>query len=170
MTRRLRLAHEGSFVQAEELFWREIELGGNVDGAVSNLLRGYLARGEIEKASVLTRDTRTAAFVPNDTRRAIALLSGRVLEYVGRTFVPSLRVSFGAAASALLICFLWFSFLWRIDVFEQEPWSAALLALGAGAVLAPATGFLHDLLYVLLPLEENGLGICVYTSGSSRRR
>ena len=143
--------------EAERHFRREIALDGNVGGAVSNLSRLYVNRGAMEDLKALADDERTARYMSLGTLRWLALRSGDALPYLRLTFVLPLRnIRVDAALVSLFICAMWFIFLWRIDLFEQEPLPVALAALALGALSAPFSSILSDLLEIVLPMQLNG--------------
>jgi len=111
----------------------------------------------MEDIRALADDERTARYMSLGTLRWLALRSGDALSYLHMTFVLPLRNIRGdAALVSLFICAMWFIFLWRIDVFEQEPLPVALAALALGALSAPFSSILSDLLEIVLPMQLNG--------------
>ncbi len=143
--------------QAVPYFWREIELGGNLDGAVGNLVEVYLEGGQLDELRALMEDQRTAPYVGLGAERELAFRTADVVPYLSLTFITPLTfIELEAALSALLICAMWFLYFWRIDVFEQEPLRFTLSALLLGALSALFSALPSDLLQAIRPSDYDG--------------
>lgn len=146
----------GNDEQAEAYFWREIELGGNVPRAVLNLSKLYLQAGRFEDARELIEDDRTGPYVPNPARGELALRTGRIGRYLFVTLLLSWQyVQIDAVLVSLVICATWFIYLWRIDIFEQEPLRFTLGALALGGL---SLGLVRILIGPVLLVSPFSLG------------
>jgi RsiW-degrading membrane proteinase PrsW (M82 family) len=144
----------GDLDQAEEFFRREINLGGNIQGAVGNLAALYKKQGEFTKLRLLVDDKQTKAYVTPDEKGYLALRSGQILHYLEYLYInPFGYINGYAALCALLICGIWFIYLWRIDLFTQEPLSLAVTTLLSGAFMALTCSFLYDLWFMINPID-----------------
>ena len=158
--------HLGDPDAAEEHFWREMELGGNVGGAVGNLVRLYLERGDMQGMRALLENPRARGYISLSAWRVFAFRTGQVGRYLRLVFLAPLEeIGFQAGVTALMICAMWFIYFWRIDVFEQEPLAMALRALLLGALAALCSFILSDALGVLSPLQmgKGWLGDLAYS-------
>ena len=146
----------GDDAKAEPYFQREVDLGGNVAGAVQNMSALYLEQNRFDRIRALVDDPRTGKYVSMGVRRYLAFRSGDMLTYAQSTFLASYeQLAFWGIFGALLICAMWFCYFWRIDVFEQEPLSLMLAALVMGAAAAFASPLLTDTLTLVTPLSIN---------------
>jgi RsiW-degrading membrane proteinase PrsW (M82 family) len=151
------LREQGRGAGAEPYFRTEIELGGNVAGAVANLLLVYFAEGRLDEVRALADDATTGPYVTMGDLRALAFRCGDAASYLWLTFVaPFGRIAVLAALSALLICAMWFIYLWRIDIFEQEPLPLLVVTLLLGAFFALTSFVFSDLLSLVLPMSLAG--------------
>lgn len=162
----------GDNLGALEAFAREIELGGNVAGAFSNMFR-VLHRmedfGSIQ--SLLMANPDAERFMPPGIRREFALHEWRLGSYAGIVISQALSsINPGGFAAAFLILVLWFLFLRSLDVFEPERLRFLVLVLGGGMVLSLGGHFLYDLVRFGFNFELNGgilndLFFCVFIIG-----
>ena len=162
----------GDNLGALEAFAREIEVGGNVAGAFSNMFR-VLHRmddfGSIQ--SLLMANPDAERFMPPGIRREFALHEWRLGSYAGIVLSQALSsINPGGFAAAFLILILWFLFLRSLDVFEPERLRYLVLVLAGGMVLSLAGHFLYDLVRFGFNFELNGgvlndLFFCVFIIG-----
>ena len=131
------------FQRAEAAFYREIEVGGNIEGAYSNLARLYFIADDFEALEGLLHDEVAGEVMPRRIRRLTALKGGDIRLYL----VESLRMEYitvcGLAAAAVALV-LWFEYVRRLDVFEPEPIAALLLTLAMGMGFSLGCGPLYD--------------------------
>lgn len=135
----------GKRLEAEELFRREIELGGNRDGAVSNLAGLYLELKQYDKISALMTDTQLRAFVPRNAQR-IALLSRHEYDnYAGEllTHIFS-RTTFDGFIASFAILLIWSVYFIKIDIFEPEQFRFLVMTLVLGMISAFLCSVLYD--------------------------
>lgn len=143
--------------RAEDALRAEVLLGGGVQAAVAGLEKIYSLRRDNGALHALLADPVTAPFASTAARRAVALADGDILTYVRLVVVsPWQRLDAGAALAAAIICLMWFIYLWRIDVFEQQSPRVMLACLGMGATGALSVGPLTDLLAMIYPLPLGG--------------
>lgn len=143
--------------EAEIYLHREIELAGNIEGAVSNLVNIYLKQKAWKKLDQLARAQPTGRYVATGTRRYLAFRQGDLAQYLRLMFVePLRRVQLGGVLAALLIGLTWFVYFWRIDIFEQEPLVISLAALILGGAATFLTFPLGDGLFALNAVKLNG--------------
>jgi RsiW-degrading membrane proteinase PrsW (M82 family) len=139
---------------AEKYYQREIEVGGDVNKAVSDMLNLFLEENQVEKLRALKNDPQLAPFIEPKYQRKLALKTGELSTYLWFTFLkPVQLLSFEGILCALLVGSVWFVYFRRIDVFAGEP---VLLSLGmilAGALSALVSLIFSDSLKELLPLS-----------------
>lgn len=146
----------GEYDKAVPYFRKEIDANGNVAGAVSNLGELYIRRHDAGGLKSLVEDEHTRKFVGYTTQRELAFLSADIVDYARLVFVTEFRfVEVNGALMALLVCAMYFVYLWRIDIFEQEPFWLMLIALVAGGIMAQATAIGSDLMQLVSTLRPN---------------
>lgn len=145
--------------EGEGYLWTEINQGGNISGATGNLIDLYLRTNDLDKLQALAEDPRTQPYLDAGTRRWLAFNQGRVGAYLKMVFIdPWQGIYPDSWLSALLICGMWFLYLWRLDVFEQEPLWLCLLMLLLGGVAAELSLLGGDLMFRLVPVSPGNGG------------
>ena len=143
--------------EAEIYLHREIELAGNIEGAVSNLVNIYLKHKAWKQLDQLARAQPTGRYIATGTRRYLTFRQGNFAQYLRLMFVePLRRVQLGGVLAALLICLTWFVYFWRIDIFEQEPLAVSLVTLALGGLMTFIVFPLGDALYAWNAVKLNG--------------
>ena len=142
-------AQLGDDEKAEASFQTEIAGGGDTAGAVRQLSRLYLDRGDTGALKNLYEDPNTRPYLPAKTIRYLALRRGWIWAYAVSLARP-LAESGNAVGitGAFLILVLWVYFLRRLDPFEPEKMRYVLLTLGLGML----TPFLASVLYDLVEM------------------
>lgn len=142
--------------EAEPYFRKEIALGLNLEGAVSNLGAMYREAGDVAKMRALIADPVTGSKLEPGHRLWLALRTGDVVTLLPLLYAVQLRaVSPVAAAEALMLCLMWFVYLRRVDVFEREPLPLALGALLLGMLATPLVFPLHELWSLVDPRKDS---------------
>ena len=156
----------GDTEAAKAHFLREIELQGNVGGAVHNLLQVYQADGNVQGIRELLDNPLSAEYVSLSAQRILHFRTGEIGKYFWLAFVaPFAYVDFGAVLISLFICVMWVLYFWRVDVFEQEPAYVIIVALLLGALSASFSLTLSDTIDSMLPiaLGSGALSDLVYS-------
>jgi RsiW-degrading membrane proteinase PrsW (M82 family) len=138
---------------------REIQLGGNVAGAYSNLAQLYFATKEYSELEKIAARPETRNSIPRDIRRLLALREGKYADYVGEALAFRGVTAYGLLG-AVLILGAWFVYLQQIDGFEPKRlWYSGIIAAGGmifscfavplydALGLHPNGTYLNDLLY-----------------------
>jgi RsiW-degrading membrane proteinase PrsW (M82 family) len=155
----------GDEEKAETYFQNEIALSGNLEGAVYNLVTQYKKQGETQKLRALIEDERTEAHAGTEAKSYVALRSGQIILYLETIYIqPFMHINGYAAFCALMICGIWFIYLWRINLFTREPLFMAILALFSGAFMALTCSILYDLWFLVNPIspEESMLNDFIF--------
>jgi RsiW-degrading membrane proteinase PrsW (M82 family) len=138
---------------AEEYLWREIELGGNVSAATGNLVDLYLKTSDYKKMGKLEENPVTAPYLGSAVQRWLVFDQARVGDYLRMIVIdPLVGIPPEAWLSALLICAMWFIYLWRVDVFEQEPLLLGVVVLLMGAASAEFSLMGGDIMFQMVPV------------------
>jgi RsiW-degrading membrane proteinase PrsW (M82 family) len=141
----------GRSAEGERALRREIEVGGAVAEATAALAR-LLALGQDRVAlHRLMGDPVAGPWVPRPIRRERLLRGGDLRSYAADDLALVREIAPLAATAALIIAAMWFLFLWRIDLFEQEPFRVALLMFVAGAASLLLSLLLAELLALAVP-------------------
>jgi RsiW-degrading membrane proteinase PrsW (M82 family) len=144
----------GDEEKAETYFQNEIALNGNLEGAVYNLVGLYKKQGETQKLRILIEDEKTKIYAGTDAKSYVALRSGQIITYLGIVYIQPFKYINGlAAVYALMVCGIWFIYLWRINPFTREPLSLAFLVLVSGAFMALTCFILYDLWFFISPIS-----------------
>jgi RsiW-degrading membrane proteinase PrsW (M82 family)/Flp pilus assembly protein TadD len=130
---------------AEASFRREIEIGGHVDGARSNLARLMYDQGRFAEIEEMASDPGVRQVLDRYIVRYLDLRERRFLRYAVDA-IGARRATASGALGAALVFLVWFVYLRQVDVFERER------ARHAGMMTVVAMGFslctvpLYDLL------------------------
>jgi tetratricopeptide (TPR) repeat protein len=89
---------------------REIQFGGNVAGAYSNLAQLYFATKEYSELEKIAARPETRNSIPRDIRRLLALREGKYSDYVGEALAFRGVTAYGLLG-AVLILGAWFVYL-----------------------------------------------------------
>ena len=147
---------------AEQHLDREIQLGGNLAGAYSNLAQLYYETKKYSELKEIAAGPETRNFVPMEIRRFLALREGRYADYVGEAMAFRGATAYGLLGAALVLG-VWFIYLQQIDRFEPKRllysgiilagrmiFSCFLVPLYDAFGLHPNGTYLNDLLYYVL--------------------
>jgi RsiW-degrading membrane proteinase PrsW (M82 family) len=147
----------GEQEQAATFLKRELDMSGDVEGAVHDLQAIYYRQKNVEGMRALLSDRQAAPYIDSIISRRVALADRDLLGYLRLVFInPWQHIELGAALSALIICLMWFIYLWRIDVLEQDSVRTMLICLGLGGLSALFTFPLNDAIAIVHPMTLNG--------------
>jgi RsiW-degrading membrane proteinase PrsW (M82 family) len=148
---------------AKQHFDREIELGGNVAGAYSNLAQLYYATKQYSELKEIAARPEARNSIPRDIRRFLTLREGNYTDYIWQSFGFRAVSAYGLLG-AVLILSVWFVYLQQIDMFEPKRLRYSGIILAGGMIfscfapplydafafgLRPNGTYLNDLLYYL---------------------
>ena len=120
----------GHFDLAKQHLDREIQLGGNVRGAYSNLAQLYYATKQYSELKKIAARPEARNAIPSDIRRFVALREKRYTEYVREASVFRGVTGYGLLG-ALLTLVPWFVYLQQIDGFEPKRfWHSGIVLAG----------------------------------------
>ncbi len=129
--------------KAKDYFYKEIEVGGNTDGAYYNLAKALYEERDFDKLKELVSDEKIKKHISEQIIRIVNLKNGRILSYIADFFNYEYVTSYGFLA-AVLILITWFRYLRGIDVFEPEKLHWLLITLAGGMVFACLCTALYD--------------------------
>ena len=166
------MMQKGRNLAAMESFVKEIQVGGNVAGAFSNLFR-ILRKMEdfTSMRKLLDNNPMAAQFIPGPIRRELALHDWQIVTYLAVVTKQSVSgLNAGGLAGAMLILLIWFFFLRSLDVFEPERLRYLVLILIAGMFFSVTAHVLYDLVHFGLGVNLNGhvvndLLYCIFAIG-----
>jgi RsiW-degrading membrane proteinase PrsW (M82 family) len=141
---------------------RQIQLGGDVAGAYSNLAQLYYAAKQYSELKEIAARPEARNSIPRDIRRFLALREGRYADYVREAMAFRGATAYGLLGAALVLG-VWFIYLQQIDGFEPKRLLYSGIILAGGMIfscflvpLYDAFGlhrdgtYLNDLLYYVL--------------------
>jgi RsiW-degrading membrane proteinase PrsW (M82 family) len=134
---------------------REIQLGGNVVGAYSNLAQLYYATKQYSELNRIAASPKIRNSMPRDIRRFLALREGRYSDYVGEVLVFRGVTAYGLLG-AVLILGTWFVYLQQIDVFEPKRFGYGGIVLAAGMIFSCFAVPLYDVFEFTFGFRRNG--------------
>jgi protease PrsW len=134
---------------------REIQLGGNVAGAYSDLARLYYATKQYSELKKIAARPEVRNVIPNDIRRFVALRERAYAEYVREASV-FLRVTGYGLLGALLTLAAWFVYLQQIDGFEPKRFWHSGIVLAGGMIFSCFSVPLYDAFEFAVGLRRNG--------------
>jgi RsiW-degrading membrane proteinase PrsW (M82 family) len=116
---------------AKQHFDREIQLGGNVAGAYSNLAQLLYETKQYSELKEIAARPQAKNFIPSEIRRILTLQEGRYVDYLREISAFRAVTAYGLLGAVLTLS-AWFVYLQKIDVFEPKRlrYSAGILAGG----------------------------------------
>ena len=109
---------------------REIQLGGNVAGAYSNLAQLYYATKQYSELKEIAAGPETRNFVPVEIRRFLALREGRYVDYLRGALAFRGTTAYGLLGAVLMLG-VWFIYFQQIDGFEPKRlWYSGIIVAG----------------------------------------
>jgi RsiW-degrading membrane proteinase PrsW (M82 family) len=128
---------------AEQHLDREIQLGGNVAGAYSNLAQLYYATKQYSELKEIAAGPETRNFVPMEIRRFLALREGRYVDYVREALAFRGVTAYGLLGAVLMLG-VWFIYFQQIDGFEPKRlWYSGIIVAG-GMIFSCFSVLLYD--------------------------
>jgi protease PrsW len=122
---------------------REIQLGGNVAGAYSNLAQLYYTTKQYSALKEIAAGPETRNFVPMEIRRFLALRDGRYMDYVREALAFRGATAYGLLGAALTLG-VWLIYFQQIDGFEpKRVWYSGIIVAG-GMIFSCFSVSLYD--------------------------
>ncbi len=138
-------------------FLKEINLGGNVSGATSNLSSYYLEKHDLKGLNRLINHQITKREIPTSVFRKYSLLTGDYISYLGILFKSVFNgLTIIGFLGAVLILGVWVTYIRKLDIYEPENWKPILLTIGLGMFFALFTFLLSDIIQELFRFHLNG--------------
>jgi RsiW-degrading membrane proteinase PrsW (M82 family) len=128
---------------AKQYLDREIQLGGNVAGAYSNLAQLYYATRQYSELKEIATRPEARNSIPMDIRRFLALRERRYADYIREALAFRGATAYGLLG-ALLILGAWFVYLQQIEVFEPKRLWYSGIILAGGMIFSCFTLPLYD--------------------------
>ena len=153
----------GDIEKAKEFLFKEIEYGGNLEGAYANLSLILYKQRDFDKLTELIADKQIKKYIPVQIVRIVYLQNGDFFNYICETLDFRYVKSYGFTAASLIL-FVWFWYIRKLDVFEPESISFLLITLATGMFFAEFCIMLYDLLAYsgVLHQKENILKNLIY--------
>ena len=145
----------GRFDLAKRHLDREIQLGGNVRGAYSNLAQLYYAAKQYSELEKIAARPDARNSIPRDIRRFLALREKRYTEYVREASVFPYVTDYGLLGSLLTLC-AWFIYFQQIDRFELKRFWHGGLVLAGGMIFSCFAVPLYDAFEFAFGFRRNG--------------
>ena len=143
--------------KAIDFFKKEISLKGYKSGAVKQLYNIYLAQGEKQNLKELAYNQTTHSFIPNHIKRKIFYKDASILNYVSVVLERSYaKFSFIGFFAALLIAFIWMSFLRQFDIYQPEKWRNLIAIFLMGSVFTFLVYPISDFFELTFNLQMKG--------------
>src|SRR5262245_57432763 len=128
---------------AERHLDREIQLGGNVGGAYSNLVQLYYATKQYSKLAEIAGGPETRNSIPAEIRRSLALRETRYVDYIRETLAFRGATAYGLLG-AVLTFGVWFVYLQWIDGLKPKRLRYSGLILLGGMIFSWFSVPLYD--------------------------
>jgi RsiW-degrading membrane proteinase PrsW (M82 family) len=122
---------------------QEIELGGNVAGAYSNLAQLYYATKQYSELKDIAARPQARNSISTEIRRFLALGEGRYADYVREASAFRGATTYGLLGAALILC-AWFVYLQQIDGFEPKRLRYSGIILAGGMIFSCFSVPLYD--------------------------
>lgn len=142
---------------AEQHFRKEIENGGNLDGAYSNLIQLLFDQDRKDELNVYLKKPEINKFFPTKVERAIYFKTFQPIKY-GIILVKAIfsGVNIWGAVAALLIMCSWIMYLRKLDIFEVEKWKHIFTTVLLGMAFSFMTYPLTDFDNLIVDFKLNG--------------
>jgi RsiW-degrading membrane proteinase PrsW (M82 family) len=145
----------GRFDLAKQHLDREIQLGGNVAGAYSNLAQLYYATKQYSELKKIAARPETRNTIPGHIRRFVALREGRYTEYLREASVFRGVTAYGLLGAVLTLG-AWFTYFQQIDGFERKRFCHTGIILAGGMIFSCFAVPLYDAFEFAFGLRRNG--------------
>ena len=122
---------------------REIQLGGNVAGAYSNLAQLYYATRQYSMLKEIAARPQARNSISTEIRRFLTLREGRYADYVREASVFRGATAYGLLGAALILC-AWLVYLQQIDGFEPKRLRYSGIILAGGMIFSCFSVPLYD--------------------------
>jgi protease PrsW len=139
---------------AKQHFDREMQLGGNVEGAYSNLAQLYDATKQYSQLKEIAARPEAKNSIPTDIRRFLALRERSYEDYVRETLAFRGVTAYGLLG-AVLILGVWFVYLQKIDEFEPRRYWYSGIVLAGGMIFSCFVPPLYDLFEFTFGFRRN---------------
>jgi protease PrsW len=147
----------GKTEEAEKMFRHEIELQGNIGGAVDNLSYLYLSQHRYDRIAELLSDEKLKEHVPFSVQRASLLWHKEYSFYLNELVKDVFsHITVDGFIAGFIIVVIWFFFFVFIDIFEPEELKYLLLTLALGMTSAFCCHFFYDWFNVSLDFRMTG--------------
>jgi RsiW-degrading membrane proteinase PrsW (M82 family) len=133
----------------------EIQLGGNVRGAYSNLAQLYYATKQYSELKKIAARPEARNAIPSDIRRFVALRERAYTEYVREASVFRGVTGYGLLGAVLTLV-AWFVYLQQIDGFEPKRFWRSGIVLASGMIFSCFAVPLYDAFEFAFGLRRNG--------------
>jgi len=157
--------------EAETFFEKEIELGKNVEGAVTNLAELYTECKQYEKLNELLSNNKLKYLVPIYVQRLFYLEHHQYIDYLKMLISRIIRhATLDGIIAGLFMLAIWFTYFVLIDIFEREQFRCLLLTAMLGMFSAFVCTILYDMFEYVLNFRMSGiwyndLAYCIFGIG-----
>jgi protease PrsW len=145
----------GRFDLAKQHLDREIQLGGNVRGAYSNLAQLYYATKQYSELKKIAARPEATNAIPGDIRRFVALRERRYTDYVREASVFRSVTGYGLFGAVLTLV-AWFVYVQQIDGFESKRFWRSGIVLAGGMIFSCFSVPLYDAFEFFVGFRRNG--------------
>jgi hypothetical protein len=121
---------------------KEIELNGNLPGAISNLANLAIEQHEIEILDSLNDNAELSNYLSLNQKREYFFLKPSFTKYLKTLFTKLVKSIDGFGfIGALLITIIWLFYFRWLDIFEREKWYHIVLVFVISCVFAYSSSF-----------------------------
>jgi len=159
------------YEQAKEHFKREINIGGNTEGAINNYARVLLRENNSKELTKIIANPNYGKMIYPSIKRRYYFVSNRFISYL-LSIVASYRESIilEGFVAALIILIIWFVFIHKLDIFEPEKLRFLLLAFAISVICSELAYPLYDFFHLRLGFRFEGsilheLAYCIFGIG-----
>jgi len=151
------LLYKNDFEKSKQYLLKEIENNGLVKTSYIQLAKLSIANKKYNVAYKIITNKNTKNYIPLYLKANIEFLNGYYLkslvtEYY-RSYKETTKIGFVAA---FLIMFIWFVFLYRMDIYEKEKISLLVFIFIFGALLANVSLLVYDYFHFYLNFYLTG--------------
>jgi hypothetical protein len=131
---------------AIKFFEKEIEIDGNLEGAVLNLSKALITTADAGKFDALIHNPKTNPYIRLSHKREFYYMQHDFANYfktVWQKFVSTID-NYGFLG-ALAIALIWLFYLRHIDIYERERWYNIALVFSISLLLTEGCYLMYDL-------------------------
>lgn len=165
------LKESGDIEKAKVYFQREIEIKGNIEGALNNYAEILILEKDSNELSLLLKNSEYKHLISPYIKKSYYFVTHNFTSYF-LTIIQSYKESIiiDGLIAATLISIIWFLFIKRLDIFEPEKFHFLFITLLISIIISELSFLLYDFFKFNLNFDLKGsalqeLFFCIFGIG-----